>query len=180
VAPPDEHPETRRVSRAPVVVTVAGLALAGTLVILGAKLAAAPGPTPDLSHPGTPDDPRPVAVIMRDYVFNPTPLYLVSGETVELQVFNGGMVTHELVLGDEAVQQAWRSADAAATPPGPLASPPPASVSPEVGGVEVLLTPGESRNVTYTVPIGQALGLSCHLSGHVERGMVGSVILATR
>jgi uncharacterized cupredoxin-like copper-binding protein len=104
----------------------------------------------------------------------------VSGETIELKVFNAGMVTHELVLGDQVVQEAWQSADAAATPPGPLASPPRASVSPEMGGVEVLLTPGESRNVIYTVPVGQALELVCHLSGHVERGMVGSVILATR
>lgn len=79
--PPKEQP-ARRISRAPVVITVGGLALAGVLVILGGKLAAAPAATPDLSRPGTPADPRPVTVIMRDYVFNPTPLYLVAGETV--------------------------------------------------------------------------------------------------
>jgi len=117
---------------------------------------------------------------MRDYVFNPTPLYLMAGETVELRIVNAGMITHEFVLGDDAVQQAWRSADAAATPPGPLATPPPASAPVGTGGIEVLLRPGESRNVQYNVPLGQALQVVCQLPGHVEQGMVGSVILATR
>ena len=165
-------------------ITVGGLALAGTLVILGARLAAVPAPTPDLSQPGTPDNPRPVTVLMRDYVFNPTPLYLVAGETVELDVFNAGMVAHQLVLGGAVVQEAWRSADAAATPAGPLASPPAPSVAAAVGGVEVFLQPGESRKVRYTVPVtaqpSDPLQLVCQLPGHVERGMVGSVILASR
>lgn len=177
--PPKDQP-ARRISRAPVVITVGGLALAGVLVILGGKLAAAPAATPDLSRPGTPADPRPVTVIMRDYVFNPTPLYLVAGETVEFRLFNAGMIAHEFVLGDQAVQAAWASADAAASAPGPLSTPPPASVPAGTGGVEVILGPGESRNFTYSVPIGQALQLVCHLPGHAERGMVGSVILATR
>lgn len=160
--------------------TLAGLTLAGLLVILGAKLAGAPAPTPDLSRPGTPAEPRPVNVILRDYVFNPTPLYLVPGETVEFRLINGGLVRHELVLGDETVQRAWASANAAATPPGAFATAPPASVGPEVGGIEVSLAPGESRTVTYTVPVEEVLQLVCQLPGHVERGMVGSVILATR
>lgn len=90
------------------------------------------------------------------------------------------MIAHEFVLGDQAVQAAWASADAAASAPGPLSTPPPASVPAGTGGVEVILRPGESRNFTYSVPIGQALQLVCHLPGHAARGMVGSVILATR
>jgi uncharacterized cupredoxin-like copper-binding protein len=169
-----------RISRLPVAVTLVGLALAGILVFIGAKLAAAPAPTPDLSSPGTADRPRPVVVIMRDYVFNPTPLYLVPGETVEFQVINAGMVTHEFVLGDASVQRAWAAADAAATPPGAFASPPRASVPPGVGGLEVLLAPGQAQAVIYVVPADEALQLVCQLPGHVARGMVGSVILATR
>ena len=160
-------------------VTIAGLALAGGLVILGAKLAQAPAATPDLSRPGTAESPRRVAVIMRDYVFNPTPLYLVPGETIELRAFNAGLVAHELVLGNGAVQQAWASAHGAATPPGPFTTPPPARVAPGTGGLELLLQPGESRTVVYRVPAIGSLQLACHLPGHVERGMVGSVILAT-
>jgi uncharacterized cupredoxin-like copper-binding protein len=149
------------------------------LVYIGGRLATAPGPTPDLSRPGTADQPRPVTVIMRDYVFNPTPLYLVPGETVAFTVINGGLLPHEFVLGDSEVQQAWAAANAAVSPPGPLASAAPASAPPGTGGVELVLTPGQQAIVTYTVPADEQLQLVCHLPGHVERGMVGSVILAT-
>jgi uncharacterized cupredoxin-like copper-binding protein len=178
-AQPSSQPPRRHVSRSPVVVTVVGLTVAGILVYIGGRLAAAPAPTPDLSRPGTPDQPRPVTVIMRDYVFNPTPLYLVAGETVTFNVINGGLLPHEFVIGDEDVQQAWAGANAAASPPGPLATAAPASVPHGTGGIELVLDPGRQATVTYAVPAGQQLQLMCHLPGHVERGMVGSVILAT-
>ena len=168
-----------RPSRWPVVVTLGGLTIAVVLVYVGGRLAAAPGPTPDLSRPGTVEQPRAVNVIMRDYVFNPTPLYLVPGETVTLTVINGGLLVHEFVLGDEQVQQAWAAANAAVTPPAPMASAPPASAPAGTGGIELLLGPGEQATVGYTVPANDQLQLMCHLPGHVERGMVGSVILAT-
>lgn len=166
-------------SRWPVIVTVVGLAIAGVLVYIGGRLAAAPAPTPDLSRPGTANQPRAVTVIMRDYAFNPTPLYLVPGETVTFTVINGGLLPHEFVLGDDAVQQAWAAADAAASPPGPMTTAPPGSVAAGTGGVELVLDPGQQATATYAVPADEQLQLMCHLPGHVERGMVGSVILAT-
>lgn len=169
-----------RVSRAPVWLLVGGLALAVGLVLLGARLAAAPAPVPDLSSPGTPDQPRSVNVILRDYAFNPTPLYLVAGETVQLELINAGLVDHELVLGDAEVQRAWALADALATPPGLLATPPPASVPPDIGGLRVVLAPGATARLRYEVPADQALQLMCHLPGHVERGMVGAVEVVHR
>jgi uncharacterized cupredoxin-like copper-binding protein len=162
------------------VITLGGLALAAGLVILGARLAAAPAASPDLSRPGTVDAPRPVAVIMRDYVFNPTPLYLVEGETVNFTIVNAGMLPHEFVLGDESVQRVWAAANAAATPAAPLATAPAASVPAGTGGLEVVLRPGESRTFTYAVPRFTALELMCHLPGHVAQGMVGRVIFVTR
>jgi uncharacterized cupredoxin-like copper-binding protein len=162
-----------------VIITIGGLAIVLVLVYIGGRLDAAPGPTPDLSRPGTADQPRPVAVIMRDYVFNPTPLYLVPGETVAFTVIDGGLLPHEFVLGDAAVQDAWAAANAIASPPGPLATAPPASVPPDTGGIELVLNPGQQATVTYTVPVAEQLQLMCHLPGHVEHGMVGSVILAT-
>src|SRR5688572_18527330 len=97
-------------SRAPVVVVVVGLGAALGLALLGAALAAAPAPAPVIDRPGTVESPRPVNVIMREYRFDPTPLYLVPGETVQLNVFNGGMIEHELALGDAAFQAAWSAA----------------------------------------------------------------------
>jgi uncharacterized cupredoxin-like copper-binding protein len=168
-----------RISRAPLLVVIVGGLLAISLVVLGAKLAGQPAPTPDLSSPGTAGHPRAVSVIMRDYLFNPSTLYLVSGETVEFHLFNAGIVSHEFVLGDAVVQAAWRAADAA-TPPAAFATPPPASVPPGIGGLRVLLPSGASGTVTYTVPASVPLELLCQLPGHAERGMVAEVVTVSR
>jgi uncharacterized cupredoxin-like copper-binding protein len=161
-------------------VLVVGLSLALSLVILGADLAARPVESPAIGMPGTVDAPRPVTVILRDYRFDPTPLYLYPGETVRLNVVNAGMVEHELVLGDAAVQSAWALADAAATPPAPFTTAPPASVPADTGGLRVLLQSGGSTSVTYIVPERDELLLICHLPGHAERGMVGQVVRVER
>jgi uncharacterized cupredoxin-like copper-binding protein len=155
------------------------LGLALVLVLLGAALAAAPAPRPSFDGPGTVDSPRPVNVILRDYRFDPTPLYLAPAETVRLTVVNGGLVEHELVLGDAAVQSAWAAANAAATPPAPFATAPPASVAAGVGGLRLLVPSGGTVVVDYTVPVAGGLELICHLPGHAERGMVGQVVMLT-
>ncbi|MFI5254528.1 MAG: hypothetical protein ACHQ15_03640 [Candidatus Limnocylindrales bacterium] len=147
-------------------VVVAGL-------VAGACLAspATPGPI----TPGTPDAPRPVTVIMRDYLFEPIPLRLVRGETVRFTIVNAGLLSHDFVLGDATVQSAWASAEAAATPPGFLATPPPASVPPGTGGLRIWLTSGQTATATYTVPAAGDLELICQVPGHAAQGMVGVV-----
>ena len=167
-----------RISRGPVIVLIVGAALAVSLVLLGATLAGAPAPTPAPSElPGTVAAPRDVNVIMRDYHFDPTPLYLFPGETIRLNVVNGGMVEHELVLGDESVQAAWSQEDAVNTPPAPFATAPPASVDPSVAGLRILLPSGGSTSVIYQVPDRGTLQMLCHLPGHLEQGMAADVVL---
>jgi len=161
-------------------VLIVGLGLALGLVLLGANLAAGPAPPPESASPGTSASPRPVNVIMRDYAFNPDPLFLTPGETVSFNVVNGGLVEHELVLGDAAVQQAWATANGLATPPAPFATPPPASAPAGTGGLRVLLGSGSSTTVSYVVPTAGELQLFCHLPGHAEQGMHGQVVLASR
>ena len=90
------------------------------------------------------------------------------------------MVEHELVLGDTAVQQAWSTADAVATPPAPFATAPPASVEPSVGGLRLFLPSGASQSVIYRVPTDETLHMMCHLPGHLEKGMTTDVVLVTR
>jgi uncharacterized cupredoxin-like copper-binding protein len=159
---------------------IVGLGLAVTLVLLGASLAASPAPVPVIASPGTAAAPRPISVIMRDFKFDPTPLYLIPGETVRISVFNGGLVEHELVLGDDHVQGAWALADAQATAPAPLSTAPPASVTPGTGGLRLLLGSGASTTVDYLVPATGEVSVYCHLPGHAERGMVGEVTLVSR
>ncbi len=169
--------DSRRASRAPVYVTIAFFAVALTLVLIGAQLSAQSVPPPPIASPGTSASPRPVTVIMRDYLFDPRPIVLIRGETVRITIFDAGMLPHEFALGNTTVQDAWEGADAAATPPAPFATPPPASVPPSTGGVRVLLWPGQSATVDYTVPGAGDLALMCHLPGHLEHGMIGQLQL---
>jgi len=159
-----------------VVVIVFG-ALAVTLVFIGMQRPGEAPPEVEITQAGTADQPRDVTVIMRDYRFDPTPIVLVPGETVRFTIFNAGLVAHDFVIGNEAVQRAWHIADAEATPPGLLATPPPASVPPETGGLRVLLDSGEQTTVDYSVPSDEQLALLCHIPGHIEKGMVGAVDL---
>ena len=133
-----------------------------------------------VEQPGTDEAPRPVNVILRDYRFAPTPLVLVRGETVRFELINGGLVPHEFVLGDASVQRAWAGAHAAATPPVPFATAPPASVPPDIAGTRVLLGSGAAASLDFRVPVDGVLELVCHLPGHVAEGMVGTVVLQER
>lgn len=162
------------------VVLGVGAVLAVVLVLLGAWLAQAPVAPPVINQPGTAAQPRDVNVILRDFAFDPNPLYLVAGETVRFHVINGGMVEHEFTLGDGQVQAAWAAADAAASPDAPLATTPPASVPPGTGGLRILLESGQTATVEYVVPATGQLQLYCHLPGHAERGMIGRVIVLSR
>jgi uncharacterized cupredoxin-like copper-binding protein len=143
------------------------------LVALGCA-APSPEPTPPPS-PGTAEAPRVVNVIMRDYLFEPNPIVLYAGETVRFNVVNAGLLPHEFVLGDAAVQAAWASAEAAATPPGFTATPPPVSLPPDQAGFRIWLESGQSASGVYLVPDDPALELVCQIPGHVAKGMVGTV-----
>jgi uncharacterized cupredoxin-like copper-binding protein len=129
------------------------------------------------STPGTAGQPRDVNVILKDYAFIPTPLELHAGETVRFHLINGGLITHEFVLGGRDVQQAWASAEAGATPPIIGATAPPVSVPPDLAGLRILLRSGEQATVEYQVPRDERLELACHIAGHVAEGMVGQVVV---
>ncbi len=146
-------------------------------VLIGMQRPLEPPPDVEITQAGTAAEPRDVTVIMRDYRFDPTPIVLVPGETVRFTIFNGGLVEHDFVIGDEAVQRAWHIADAMATPTGLLATAPPASVPVGTGGLRVLLGSGQQAVIEYTVPSDQQLALLCQIPGHIENGMVGAVDL---
>ncbi len=166
---PARHAARRRPGR-----LVAALAVGG-LVVAGCGATSVPA-TPAIT-PGTPATPRQVNVILKDYLFVPGIVDLVPGETITLNVVNGGLDTHELVLGPSSVQEAWEAAEAPAAnpPPGPT---PAVSVRPALEGLRVVVASGATATVTYTVPVGAGqLLLGCHISDHWERGMAGAIRL---
>lgn len=123
--------------------------------------------------PGSSDRPREVNLITHDYAFVPEALDLVPGETILLHVVNGGLVVHEAVIGDAAVQEAWEAAEAAVAdaPPGPT---PVVTVPADVAGVRLVVESGQRVDLAWTVPADGARSawvVGCHIPGHWARGM---------
>jgi uncharacterized cupredoxin-like copper-binding protein len=135
--------------------------------------AAAPVATPPVVA-GSSDAPREVNLITKDYLYVPDVLDLAPGETILLHVVNGGLATHEAVIGTLATQDAWAAAEAGTdgAPPGPT---PVVSVAPDVAGLRVVVTSGERVDVVWTVPLAtnaaEPYFVGCHIPGHLERGM---------
>jgi len=137
-------------------------------------------PTPPITA-GSSTAPREVNIVLKDWIFLPDPVDVVPGETVLLHVVNGGLEIHELVIGDQAVQDAWEAAELATVgaPPGPT---PVVSVPPEVSGIRVVVPSGQRVDVTWPVPASPAevgrLILGCHIPSHWEKGMRAGVVVA--
>ncbi len=130
--------------------------------------------TPPIT-PGVGEAPRQVNVILKDYLFAPAIVDLVPGETIRLNVVNGGLDTHELVIGTQAVQDAWAAAERPAANPPPGATPL-VTVPAGLEGIRIVVGSGETRSITWTVPADAgSLLLGCHISDHFERGMAGLV-----
>lgn len=177
--------ELRRSPRAPAVVLrslparqllVAPIVLAVALAV--AACAEGAVATPPI-RPGTPEAPREVNLIARDYAFVPATVDLVPGETILLHVVNGGLVVHEAVFGGAATQAAWERAEAATVgaPPGPT---PVVIVDPAVAGLRVVAESGQTVDLRWTVPLDgpastDGFVVGCHIPGHFERGMVAGV-----
>jgi hypothetical protein len=140
------------------------------------------GGTPSIVA-GSSSAPREVNLIARDYAFVPSQVELVPGETILLHVINGGLVVHEAIIGNVAVQEAWESAESAVAeaPPGPT---PVVRVPPGLEGLRVVVASGERVDVTWTVPrdagaptgsarsqAGPAWFVGCHIAGHLANGM---------
>jgi uncharacterized cupredoxin-like copper-binding protein len=150
-----------------------------TVLVAGCDMGPRP-PTPPIS-PGSSAAPREVNVVLKDWIFLPDPVDVVPGETVLLHVVNGGLEVHELVIGDQAVQDAWEAAELATigAPPGPT---PAVSVPPAVTGIRVVVPSGQRVDLTWTVPAAPAdvgrLLLGCHIPEHWAKGMRARVVVA--
>jgi uncharacterized cupredoxin-like copper-binding protein len=122
-----------------------------------------------------------VNIVLKDWVFLPDPVDVAPGETVLLHVVNGGLEIHELVIGDQAVQDAWEAAEAATVgaPPGPT---PVVSVPPGDEGIRIVVPSGQRVDATWTVPSSaaavEALVLGCHIPGHWDKGMRATLRVA--
>lgn len=173
-------PYTPAVLRRRIVPTLAVLALLPAALM--AACTGGPATTPPVT-PGTSASPRNVNVVARDYTFSPPVVDVVPGETVVLHLINGGLEPHEVIVGDQRVQDAWEMAEADLPPTRPGVTPA-VSVPPGLSGLRYVVRSGERVDVTWTVPLDPlivtGLIVGCHIAGHYARGMHVPVRIATR
>ncbi len=113
--------------------------------------------------PGDPDDAtRTVEVeATAPFRFDPEDLELNTGETVTFVVSNDDDVVHEFVLGDRDYQDAHEEEMS--------------SGEMHHEGNAVTIAPGETQELTWTFPVEGEVLYGCHVAGHYDQGMVGTI-----
>jgi len=120
--------------------------------------AASVGSAPDPGSPGfvagTTSAPRVVRIVASDALrFSPDTLTVKAGETITFEVTTMGMMSHEFLVGP--------AADVAADTAG----------TPEVADIAMM----ETRSLTYTFDGPGPFAFACHVPGHYEAGMAGTI-----
>ena len=134
------------------------VATAAAFVVAAVALAAASG----CGGRAAAEGPRQVVVTIHHSAFNPTRVTVRRGETVRFVVRNTDPIDHELILGNEAVQQRHE-----------------AGTEMRHGAVpgEVSVPAGGEASTTYTFTLPRPLEYACHLPGHYAYGMRGLVVV---
>ena len=103
---------------------------------------------------GTKANPRVIKIAVTDLLlFDPTVVSVQQGETITFKISNAGSAEHEFKVGP--MQEVFDDV---------------ASV-PEVAGI----TPGSTKELTYTFTGTGPYAFACHAPGHFENGMYGFV-----
>ena len=126
------------------------------LALLAAAVMAAAG---SCGEPGT----RTVEITVRHSRFDPAVIDAGPGERVRFVIRNLDPIDHEFVLGDTEVQR--RHEDGTEPHHGAVAG-------------EVSVPAGATRSTTYTFGSTATVPFGCHLPGHWDYGMRGSVRVA--
>jgi uncharacterized cupredoxin-like copper-binding protein len=115
---------------------------------------------------GTEDDPRTIEVTALDELaFDPETIEVGAGETVRFVVKNTGELEHEFVVGDTETQ------DMAEEQMGE-------GMHDHVDAMaSVSIGPGESAETTVTFGEAGELFYACHVEGHYDGGMVGTITI---
>lgn len=112
---------------------------------------------PSVPAVGTAKVPRIAPITMTDTLkFDPSTQAVAPGETVSFVLLNAGTVTHEFQVGPEA---------------GVAANKVDGKSVKEVADINA----GQVAELTYTFPTTGAYAFACHVPGHYEAGMKGTV-----
>lgn len=116
------------------------------------------------AQPGQAD--RVIEVTASDeLLFEPSSITVSLGETVEFKVSNPGAVGHEFVIGDDAFQAAHEEEMSGME----------GDMLPPDEAYAISLAPGETRSIAWTFSADGVFKYGCHVPGHYDAGMVGTV-----
>lgn len=119
---------------------------------------------PSASSPAAGAADRTIQVTADDQLrFEPASLSVKQGETVAFTVTNSGKLAHEYVLGDQAFQDRHHEEMAGQTMP----------MHDDADGIG--LPVGATKTLTYTFEHPGTLYFACHVTGHYEAGMKGTI-----
>jgi uncharacterized cupredoxin-like copper-binding protein len=106
--------------------------------------------------------PRTVEITMRHSKFLPAQFVVRRGTTLRFVITNDDPIDHELIVGDEAVQQRHEN-----------------GTDPKHGAIpgEVTVHAGTTAETTYTFSRPGVMLIGCHAPGHYAYGMRGRVIV---
>ena len=116
---------------------------------------------------GTIDEPRTIEVAALDpYAYEPTSITVEAGETVRFVVTNTGGSLHEFIVGDMEMQAMAEE-----------------QMSQGMNGhaeakASLEIAPGQTAKTTVTFDGTGELLYACHVSGHYEGGMVGTITIS--
>lgn len=110
---------------------------------------------------------RTIEVEARDIAFDPTSIEVATGETVTFVVTNTGEALHEFTLGDAAMQEQhaeeMEGGHAGEAHHGPNS---------------VTVEPGGTAELTWRFEDAGELEYACHVPGHYEAGMRGTITVS--
>ena len=113
---------------------------------------------------GTAGEPRTIEVTaLDDLAYDPATIRVEAGETVRFVVTNAGEADHEFVVGDMEMQEL-----AEEQMPEGMGEHAQAMASLEIA-------PGQTAETTVTFDAPGELFYACHVSGHYEGGMIGTI-----
>jgi uncharacterized cupredoxin-like copper-binding protein len=115
---------------------------------------------------GTNEEMRTIRVTALDELtFDPSSIEVEVGATVRFVVSNASETEHEFVVGDEEMQEMAEEQ----------------AMQGEHGHVEAMaslsLAPGETKETTITFEQPGELLYGCHVTGHYDGGMVGTILV---
>ncbi|MFP5224960.1 MAG: plastocyanin/azurin family copper-binding protein [Actinomycetota bacterium] len=101
--------------------------------------------------------------------FDPDAVTVAKGEQIRFVVTNAGETEHEFILGDQDVHAHGEGMDMDMDMGG----------DPQMGVLASLsLPPGETREATVTFDEAGTVEYGCHVDGHYEAGMKGTVTVS--